>query len=88
MWLLNPNEYIIPLLPSPGPQRVLEPALQDGVLPLYIRYSTVCDDDLDAPTWVPRLAVEAMRHLLDADPSAGGRVICTSDLQAALHAKG
>ena len=64
-WLLNPNEYII-TLPSLGPQaRVLEPALQDGVLPLYIRYSTVCDDDLDAPTWVPRLAVEAMRHLLD-----------------------
>ena len=64
-------------LPSLGPQARPGASVADGVLPLYIRYSTVCDDDLDAPTWVPRLAVEAMRHLLDMIRPLAGRVICT-----------
>ena len=63
-------------------------ALQDGVLPLYIRYSTVCDDALDAATWVARLAVEALRHTLHADPAAGGPRDLYEDLKAAMQAKG
>ena len=88
-WLLNKNEYVIPPFHQPDKKpRVLEPALQDGVLPLYIRYSTVCDDALDAATWVARLAVEALRHTLHADPAAGGPRDLYEDLKAAMQAKG
>ena len=88
-WLLNKNEYVIPPYHQPDKKpRVLEPALQDGVLPLYIRYSTVCDDDLDAATWVARLAVESLRHTLQADPAAGGPKDLYEDLKAAMVAKG
>jgi hypothetical protein len=88
-WLLNKNEYVIPPFHQPDKKpRVLEPALQDGILPLYIRYGTVCDDALDAATWVPRLAVEALRHTLHADPAAGGPRVLYEDLRAAMQAKG
>lgn len=88
-WLLNKNEYVIPPFHQPDKKpRVLEPALQDGVLPLYIRYSTVCDDALDASTWVARLAVEALRHTLHADPVAGAPRDLYEDLKAAMQAKG
>ncbi len=88
-WLLNPNEPIIyPYNRSGTKARVLEPALKDGILPLYIRYSAVCDDELDASIWVPRLAVEALRHMLDVSSTAGGVFELYADLQAALHAKG
>lgn len=88
-WLLNKNEYVIPPFHQPDKKpRVLEPALQDGILPLYIRYSTVCDDALDAATWVARLAVEALRHTLLADPAAGGPRDLYEDLKAAMVAKG
>jgi len=88
-WLLNRNEYVIPPYHQADKKpRVLEPALQDGVLPLYIRYSTVCDEDLDAATWVARLSVEALRHTLRADPAAGGPRDLYEDLKAAMTAKG
>ena len=88
-WLLNKNEYVIPPFHQPGTKpRVLEPALQDGILPLYIRYRTVCGDTLDATTWVARLAVEALRHTLLADPAAGGPADLYEDLKAAMVAKG
>jgi len=88
-WLLNKNEYVIPPFHQPDKKaRVLEPALQDGILPLYIRYSTVCDDVLDASTWVARLGVEALRHTLHADPGAGGPRDLYEDLKAAMVAKG
>lgn len=88
-WLLNRNEYVIPPFHQPDKKpRVLEPALQDGILPLYIRYSTVCDDALDAAAWVARLTVEALRHTLHADPAAGGPRDLYEDLKAAMEAKG
>ena len=88
-WLLNRNEYVIPPYHRPDTKpRVLDPALQDGILPLYIRYGTVCDDTLDATTWVTRLAVEALRHTLRADPAAGGPADLYEDLKAAMVAKG
>lgn len=88
-WLLNRNEYVIaPFNRGDTKARVLEPALRDGVLPLYVRYSAVCDDDLDAATWVPRLAVAALQHTIDASPTAGGPSDLYADLQNALHAKG
>ena len=88
-WLLNKNEYVIPPYHRPDTKpRVLEPALQDGILPLYIRYGTVCDDTLDATTWVARLAVEALRHTLLADPAAGGPADLYEDLKATMVAKG
>jgi hypothetical protein len=88
-WLLNKNEYVIPPYHRADKKpRVLEPALQDGVLPLYIRYSTLCDDALDAATWVARLAVESLRHMLHADPAAGAPRALYEDLQAAMVAKG
>ena len=72
-WLPNPNEHIIaPYHRSETKSRVLEPALKDGILPLYIRYSTVCDEDLDASTWVSRLITDAIKQLLKASPQAGG----------------
>lgn len=88
-WLLNPNEHIIAPYHQPDTKaRVLEPALKDGVLPLYIRYSSVCDEELDATIWVPRLAVEALTQTLDANPHAGGTSELYADLQGTLHAKG
>ena len=88
-WLLNKNEYVIPPYHrSDTKPRILEPALQDGILPLYIRYSTVCDEELDATTWVPCLAVEALRHTLLADPAAGGPADLYEDIEAAMVAKG
>ena len=88
-WLLNSNEHVIPPYhQSDTKPRILEPALQDGILPLYIRYSTVCDDELDATTWVARLAVEALRHTLLADPASGGPADLYEDLKAAMVAKG
>jgi len=88
-WLLNRNEHVIaPFHRADTKARVLEPALKDGVLPLYIRYSSVCDGDLDAPNWVARLAVQALQHTLDASPTAGGPVELYADLQASLQAKG
>lgn len=88
-WLLNRNEYVIPPFHQADKKpRVLEPALQDGVLPLYIRYSSVCDDGLDAATWVARVSVEAIRHTLLAEPAAGGPRDLYEDLKAAMTAKG
>ena len=88
-WLLNKNEYVIPPYhQSDTKPRVLEPALQDGILPLYIRYSSVCDDDLDGTTWVAHLAVEALRHTLRADPVTGGPTDLYEDIKAAMVAKG
>ena len=88
-WLLNKNEYVIPPYhQSDTKPRVLEPALQDGILPLYIRYSSVCDDDLDGTTWVAHLAVEALRHTLLADPATGGPTDLYEDIKAAMMAKG
>lgn len=88
-WLLNKNEHITsPFHQSDKKPRVLEPALQDGILPLYIRYSTVCDDALDAATWVARMAVDSLRHTLHADPAAGGPRDLYEDLKAAMVAKG
>lgn len=88
-WLLNRNEHVIaPFHRGDTKARVLEPALNDGVLPLYVRYSAVCDDALDAATWVSRLTVAALQHTIDASPTAGGPAELYADLQNALHAKG
>lgn len=88
-WLLNRIEHVIaPFHRTETKARVLEPALKDGVLPLYVRYSAVCDEDLDAPTWVPRLTVVALQHTLDAAPAAGGPSELYGDIKNALHAKG
>ena len=88
-WLLNRNEHVIaPFHRDEVKARVLEPALKDGVLPLYVRYSAVCDEALDASSWVPRLTIVALQHMLDASPVAGGPSELYGDLQNALHAKG
>lgn len=88
-WLLNPHEPIItPFHLDDVKARVLEPALSDGILPLYIRYSSVCDDDLDAETWVSRLAVEALKQTISADSTGSGISDLYSDLRNVLHAKG
>jgi hypothetical protein len=88
-WLLNRHEHIIaPFHRADTKARVLEPALKDGILPLYIRYSSVCDEDLDAEGWVARLAVEALREIVDPTAKAGGTREIYADLQNVLHAKG
>jgi hypothetical protein len=88
-WLLNRNEHVIAPFHRPDTKaRVLEPALKDGVLPLYVRYSRVCDGDLDAPNWVARLAVQALKDMLDPSPTAGGPPELYADLRASLQAKG
>jgi len=88
-WLLNRNEHVIaPFHRGDVKARVLEPALKDGVVPLYVRYSAVCDEGLAASIWVPRLTVVALQHMLDASPVAGGPSELYGDLQNGLHAKG
>lgn len=88
-WLLNEHEYIAaPYNRKDTKARVLDPALKDGILPVYIRYSSVCDDALDASTWVARVSVEALRQTLDCDVRAGGVQELYTDITNALHAKG
>lgn len=88
-WLLNEHEYVVaPYNRKDKKARVLEPALTDGVLPVYIRYSSVCDDELDAPTWVARLTIESLRQTLECDVKSGGVKALYTDITNALHAKG
>ena len=88
-WLLNEHEYIVaPYNRKDTKARILEPALSDGILPMYIRYSSICDDDLDAPSWVARLTIEALRQTLDCDVKSGGVKELYSDITSTLHAKG
>jgi len=82
-WLLNEHEYVVaPYNRKDKKTRVLEPALTDGVLPIYIRYSSVCDDELD------RLTVESLRQTLECDVRSGGVKALYKDITNALHAKG
>jgi len=48
------------------PQRILEPALKQGLLPIFIRYvqvTTEFDDKLGSDTWIPAATVEALSRL-------------------------
>jgi len=88
-WLVNRNEYLIrPFDQADTKPTVMEPALREGVLPLYIRYSSVCDDDINGENWVARLSVEAIRHTIQAKPGLAGPSELYEDLLGVLRSKG
>src|SRR5690606_35066495 len=60
-WVLN-DEYVVP---SGANGRLLQPQLAEGVLPLFVRYDMVCDDDLFAENWVARVALAALRLVVN-----------------------
>ena len=76
--------WSLPITEKIKKARVLEPALTDGVLPVYIRYSSVCDDELDAPTWVARLTIESLRQTLECDVKSGGVKALYTDITNAF----
>lgn len=84
-WLLDPEEFIVP---NGADGRVLRPQLGDGVLPLYVRYSQVCDDDLYAPNWIARVANRALELLVGARTGHDVPPELIRDLQTVLKAKG
>ena len=88
-WLLSLHDYVIPPYNDRSRQaRVLDPAMKDGVLPLYIRYSTVCDNSLVASNWIVRVTLSALGNLTDGIPGAGSKDPLVADLQRVLHARG
>ena len=62
--------------------------MAEGILPLYIRYAMVCDDELHAANWVAKVSCDALSLL--HEPPAEGDVPADliEDLKSALHAKG
>ncbi len=84
-WVLNKEEFVVP---NGADGRLLQPQLAEGVLPLFIRYDMVCDDDLFAENWVARVATAALRQVAQLPGSYNIPPALLKDLQAALHARG
>lgn len=84
-WLLDTQEFIVP---NGADGRLLRPQLGDGVLPLYVRYSQVCDDDLYASNWIARVANRALQLLAGAKTGHDVPPELIHDLQTVLRAKG
>jgi hypothetical protein len=84
-WLLDPQEFIVP---NGADGRLLRPQLGDGVLPLYVRYGQVCDDDLYASNWIARVANRALELLVGAKTGHDVPPELIRDLQTVLKAKG
>ena len=84
-WVLNQDEFVVP---NGADGRLLQSQMAEGILPLYIRYDMVCDDDLFAENWVARVSSAALR--LVAQPPVGYDVppALLEDLRAALKARG
>ncbi|QTA78418.1 Uncharacterized protein dnl_06390 [Desulfonema limicola] len=83
-WLLNENEYVVP---NAG-KRILKPQLAEGILPLFIDYKSVIDEDLAADTWVPKVTCNALSLLWDMPNDLRVSKDLIEDIKAALKAKG
>jgi hypothetical protein len=60
-------------------QRLLAPGLQEGILPLFLRYSHVTDDDqlkrqLSYDTWIPVCAYRALQFLVEPPTPRSGSI--------------
>lgn len=69
-------------------RRILEPALQEGILPLFIDYKSTIDEDLAAETWVPKLAGQALSLLWSLPQDLRVSPDLLDDLRAMLKARG
>ena len=84
-WLPNQDEFIVP---NGTDGRLLQPQLGDGVLPLYVRYGTVCDADLFAENWVAKTAATALAAVISTSSAPDVPPALVQDLRAALTARG
>lgn len=84
-WLPNPDEFIVP---NGADGRLLRPQLDDGVLPLYVRYGTVCDGGLFAENWVAKTAATALVAVVKPSPVSDVPPALVEDLRSALTARG
>src|SRR6516164_10653512 len=60
-------------------QRLLAPGLQEGILPLFLRYSHVTDDEqlkrqLSYDTWIPVCAHRALQFLVEPLATRSGSI--------------
>lgn len=83
-WVFN-DEYVVPNGES---GRILNPQLAEGILPLYIRYDMVCDDDLYADNWVARVSAAALRLVAKPTDKHDVPAALLEDLRAALKVRG
>lgn len=83
-WLLN-EDYIVP---NGADGRLLKPQFAEGILPLYLRYALVCDDDLFADNWVARTTNAALRLVTQPAQSYQIPRLLLEDLRTALKARG
>jgi hypothetical protein len=83
-WLLGRSEWVLPNTNN----RILEPQLSEGILPLYIDYKTTIDEDLAADTWVAKVACNALTLLWDRPKDLRVFPGLLDDLVKALKAKG
>jgi len=84
-WLLNQDEFIVP---NGADGRLLQPQLAEGILPLYIRYDMVCDEELFAENWVAKVASTALRLVAQPPDRYDVPPALIQDLRAALKTKG
>jgi len=84
-WVLNQDEFVVP---NGADGRLLQPQLAEGILPLYIRYKMVCDDDLFAENWVARVSNAALQLVAQPTGSYDVPPSLLEDLRAALKARG
>ncbi len=83
-WVLNDAEYVVPNTNS----RILEPQLQEGILPLFTDYKSVIDEELVVETWVPKVTCDALSFLWDRPSDLRVTPGLLDDMVAVLKAKG
>ncbi|HBY97762.1 MAG TPA: hypothetical protein DEP84_28110 [Chloroflexi bacterium] len=82
-WLVNTDEYVVPS----SDERILAPGLAEGILPLFIRYDMVCDDDLFVDNWIARVATDALALVLESSGRGKVPAALPADLRSALQAR-
>ena len=83
-WVLNNAEYVVPNTNF----RILEPQLQEGILPLFTDYKSVIDEELAVETWVPKLTCDALSFLWKRPKDLRVTPELLDDMAAVLKAKG
>jgi hypothetical protein len=84
-WVLNQEDFVAP---DGADGRLIQPQLAEGILPLYIRYGIICDDDLFAENWVARVATTALELVVQTRVSYDVPPDLLKDLQAVLKSRG
>ncbi|QDU37642.1 hypothetical protein Mal4_19570 [Maioricimonas rarisocia] len=77
--------------------RVFQPSLQDGILPVFVRYAQITTgrfgEDLNADTWIPTTIVESLSRLIGLESSDDTRPLSRNQdrlrqwTENALHVK-